>query len=65
MKAVILAGGLGTRISEGPRVKKELQLIASHHTLLQVLSASVFEKTQISCPLQPDADTSKMSPDAN
>lgn len=35
-------------------VKKELQLNASLYTLLQILSVSVFEKTQISCALQPD-----------
>ena len=46
-------------------VKKELQINASLYTLLQILSVSVFEKTQISCALQPDADTSKISPDAN
>jgi len=33
-------------------VKKELQLDASLYTLLQILSVSVFEKTQISCDLQ-------------
>ena len=36
-------------------VKKELHLPASLYTLLQILSVSVFEKTQISCALQPDA----------
>ena len=46
-------------------VKKELHLDASLYTLLQILSVSVFEKTEISCALQPDADTSKISPDAN
>lgn len=35
-------------------VKKELQLDASLYTLLQILSVSVFEKTHISCALQPD-----------
>ena len=33
-------------------VKKELQLDASLYTCLQILSVSVFEKTQISCALQ-------------
>jgi hypothetical protein len=33
-------------------VKKECQLDASLYTLLQILSVSVFEKTQISCALQ-------------
>ena len=36
-------------------VKKELHLVASLYTLLQILSVSVFEKTHISCALQPDA----------
>ncbi len=36
-------------------VKKELQLDASLYTLLQILSVSVFEKTSISCALQPDS----------
>ena len=40
-------------------VKKELQFDASLYTLLQILSVSVFEKTQISCALQPDAAISK------
>lgn len=35
-------------------VKKELHLDASLYTLLQILSVSVFEKTQISCALRPD-----------
>jgi hypothetical protein len=35
-------------------VKKELQLNASLYTLLQIFSVSVFEKTEISCALQPD-----------
>ena len=37
-------------------VKKELHLNASLYTLLQILSVSVFEKTLISCALQPDAN---------
>jgi hypothetical protein len=36
-------------------VKKELQLEASLYTCLQILSVSVFEKTEISCALQADA----------
>jgi len=36
-------------------VKKELQLNASLYTCLQILSVSVFEKTEISRALQPDA----------
>ena len=35
-------------------VKKELHLNASFYTLLRILSVSVFEKTLISCALQPD-----------
>jgi transposase len=35
-------------------IKKELHLDASLYTLLQILSVSVFEKTQILCALQPD-----------
>jgi hypothetical protein len=35
-------------------VKKELQLNASLYTCLQILSVSVFEKTQLSCTLQTD-----------
>jgi hypothetical protein len=37
-------------------VKKELHLNASLYTLLQILSVSVFEKTLISCALQPDTN---------
>jgi len=35
-------------------VKKELQLDASLYTCLQILSASIFEKTEISCARQPE-----------
>jgi len=35
-------------------VKKELQLDASLYTCLQILSVSIFEKTEISCALQPE-----------
>ena len=35
-------------------VKKELQLDASLYTLLQILSVSVFEKTELSCALRLD-----------
>ena len=34
-------------------VKKELKLEASLYTCLQILSVSIFEKTEISCALQP------------
>ena len=36
-------------------VKKELQLDASLYTCLQILSVSVFEKTELLCALQADA----------
>ena len=39
-------------------VKKELQLDASLYTCLQILSVSVFEKTELSCALQPDRSQS-------
>jgi Transposase DDE domain/Domain of unknown function (DUF4372) len=35
-------------------VKKQLHLDASLYTCLQILSVSVFEKTQLECALQPD-----------
>ena len=41
-------------------VKKELHLDASLYTLLQILSVSVFEKTELSCALRPDAATSEI-----
>ena len=41
-------------------IKKELQLSASLYTLLQILSVSVFEKTQLSCAFQ--ADDSQIEP---
>ena len=37
-------------------VKKELHLDASLYTLLQILSVSIFEKTQLTCALQRDAN---------
>ena len=43
-------------------IKKELHLDASLYTLLQILSVSVFEKTLISCALQPDATRTSASP---
>ena len=42
-------------------VKKELQLNASLYTLLQILSASVFEKIQISNAFQPLEDSENQS----
>ena len=45
-------------------VKKELHLNTSLYTLLQILSVSIFEKTLISCALQPDTDrTIPLTPD--
>ena len=46
-------------------VKKELQLNASLYTCLQILSVSVFEKTQLSCALQPDVPLIETAADAN
>ena len=46
-------------------VKKELQLDASLYTCLQILSVSVFEKTEVSCALQPDRSQSELPPTAN
>ncbi len=45
-------------------VKKELHLNASLYTLLQILSVSIFEKTLISCALQPDT-TRSIAPSPN
>ena len=42
-------------------IKKELHLDASLYTLLQILSVSIFEKTQISCAFQVDT-TQTVSP---
>jgi transposase len=44
-------------------VKKELHLDASLYTCLQILSVSVFEKTEISCALRPDRSQTE-PPDA-
>ncbi len=41
-------------------IKKELQLDASLYTCLQILSVSVFEKTEISRALQPDRSTPEL-----
>ena len=46
-------------------VKKELQLDASLYTCLQILSVSVFEKTQLSCALQTDASQTEQPDRAN
>jgi len=44
-------------------VKKQLQLDASLYTFLQILSVSVFEKTEVSCAFQ--ADRCKTKPDGS
>jgi hypothetical protein len=46
-------------------VKKQLQLDASLYTCLQILSVSVFEKTEVSCALQPDASQTDLRDAAN
>ena len=46
-------------------VKKELHLEASLYTCLQILSVSVFEKTELSCALQPDRSPPEPSIAAN
>jgi hypothetical protein len=46
-------------------VKKQLQLDASLYTCLQILSVSVFEKTEASCALQTDAFQTEMPDTAN
>ncbi|MBP8163755.1 MAG: IS4 family transposase [Propionivibrio sp.] len=46
-------------------VRKELQLDASLYTCLQILSVSVFEKTELSCALQPDEPRTEIPSDDN
>ena len=46
-------------------VKKELQLNASLYTCLQILSVSIFEKTELSCALQPDRSQRELAAPAN
>ena len=46
-------------------IRKELHLDASLYTLLQILSVSVFEKTQLSCALQPDTTRTISTPATN
>jgi len=46
-------------------VKKELHLDASLYTCLQILSVSVFEKTEISCALQADDSALDLPTNAN
>jgi len=45
--------------------KKELQINASLYTLLQILSVSVFEKTELSCAFQGEALTTDLPEPAN
>jgi len=46
-------------------VKKELNLDASLYTCLQILSVSIFEKTEISCALQPSLNRTAQHAFAN
>ena len=46
-------------------IKKELQLNASLYTCLQILSVSIFEKTELSCALQPDRSQRELAAPAN
>lgn len=46
-------------------VKKKLQLKSWLYTFLQILSVSVFGKTQVSCALQTDDSQNKAAPIAN
>ena len=46
-------------------VKKELQLDASLYTCLQILSVSIFEKTELSCALQLDRSQREVDIPAN
>jgi hypothetical protein len=46
-------------------IKKELQLNASLYTCLQILSVSIFEKTELSSALQPDRSQREVDVPAN
>jgi Domain of unknown function (DUF4372)/Transposase DDE domain len=46
-------------------IKKELQLKASLYTLLQIISVSVFERTELSCALQPIRTAPELPTSAN
>ena len=46
-------------------VKKELHPDASPYTCLQIMAASVFEKAEVSCALQPDRSRPEPSDLAN
>ena len=47
------------------RDDRELPLNASLYTCLQILSVSVFEKTEVSCALQPGESQTEPPTDAN
>jgi Domain of unknown function (DUF4372)/Transposase DDE domain len=46
-------------------LKKELHIDASLYTCLQILSVSVFEKTEVSCAFQPDRSQRELGTAAN
>lgn len=46
-------------------IKKELQLNATLYTCLQILSVSIFEKTELLCALQPDRSQREVDAPAN
>lgn len=46
-------------------IKKELQLKFPLYTLLQILSVSIFEKTELSCTLQPVVNRKQIEPHYN
>ena len=46
-------------------IKKELQLNASLYTCLQILSVCIFEKTELSCALQPNDYTMEIQDNPN
>ena len=46
-------------------IKKELQLNASLYTCLQILSVCIFEKTELSCALQPNDYAMKIQDNPN
>jgi Domain of unknown function (DUF4372)/Transposase DDE domain len=46
-------------------VKKELQLDTSLYACLQILSVSIFEKTELSCALEPDRSQREVDATAN
>ena len=46
-------------------IKKKLQLNASLYTCLQILSVCIFEKTELSCALQPNDYTMKIQDNPN